>query len=400
MAGELVRRGHEVHVVCSRGRYAGGVVTEAGRRDQDGVCVHRVSAAGFGRLRAAGRLAAWGSYYALAFGRAARLGRFDACLALTTPPFIGLAGVALKRLRRTRLVLWSMDVWPDVAEGLGVIRAGGLPSRALRMAARAIYREADAVISLGSCMTERLRRAGADPSRIMTVHNWVPGECVRPMPPGTGWLAGRAPVDGRFVVMYSGNMGMGHEFETILDAAASLRDDDSVQFLFVGEGKRQPQVAAESARRALGNVHLMAPVPLADLSALLGSADVHLLSMRPGLEGMMVPSKVYGILAAARPAVMVGSTENEAARVLRESGAGYTVPAGRADVVCSAIRRLMSEPGLAARMGWAGRRYYEAHLGRDRSVDAIVRAVTGRPALPLALPPSIMQVPETRRKSA
>jgi len=392
VARVLVRDGHEVHVVCSRGGYAGGTVAGASRRDADGVRVHRVSASNRGRLRAADRLLAWGSYYALAAQRALALGRFDACLALTTPPFIGLVGSLLKRLRRTRLVLWSMDVWPDVAEGLGVIRPGSPPSRALHAAARAVHKSANRIISLGSCMTERLCRAGVDPARIATVHNWVPGESVRPV--------ARRSANGRFLVMYSGNMGMGHEFGTMLDAAARLRDDRSVEFRFVGGGKRRAEVEAGAERRGLGNVRFMKPVPLRDLSELLGSADAHLLSMRPGLEGMLVPSKVYGILAAGRPAVMVGSTENEAARLIRRSGAGFVVPAGRAGELCSAIRRLRDEPELAPQMGRAGRRYYETRLGRDRSISAIVRELMGARVLPLILPSHSLRTVESGRKSA
>jgi len=343
-------------------------------RDAAGVHVHRVNAAARGRLRAADRLLAWGSYYALALGRAVRLGRFDACLALTTPPFIGLVGVLLRRLGRTRLVLWSMDVWPDVAEGLGVIRSGGPAARCLRLAARAVYAGSDAIISLGFCMSERLRRCGADPGRIITVPNWVPRESVRPER-----RKGGAPT-GPFIVMYSGNMGMGHEFETVLDAAGQLRGERSVRFVFAGDGKRRAQVEAGSARRGLDNVQYMNPVPLERLSTLLGSADVHLITMRPGLEGTIVPSKVYGVLAAARPAVMVGPNSNEVARLLRQSGAGFVVPVGCPDALSKVLLRLRDEPGLAGRMGRAGRRYYEANLGRARSVARIIDVLTGRAA--------------------
>ncbi len=317
--------------------------------------------------------------YALATRHALALGRFDACLTLTTPPFIGLVGALLKRLRGTRLVLWSMDVWPDVAEALGVIRPGGPASRAMHAAARAVYRSADRVISLGSCMTDRLCRAGVDPARIVTVYNWVPGESVQPTP--------RTGPDGRFLVMYSGNIGMGHEFDAILDAAALLRGDGSVEFRFVGRGKRRAEVEVGATRRRLDNVRFLEPVPLDRLSELLGSADAHLLSLRPGLEGTLVPSKVYGILAAGRPAVMVGPDQNEAARLLRRSGGGAVVPAGNAAGVRQAIHRLRSEPDLARRMGRAGRLYYESHLGRDRSVTTIVRELKGAPtAIPSPAP--------------
>ncbi len=200
--------------------------------------------------------------------------------------------------------------------------------------------------------------------------------------------------------MYSGNMGMGHEFETMLDAAAMLRGDGSVEFRFVGGGKRRAELEAGAARRGLDNVRFMESVPLGNLSALLGSADVHLLSMRPGLEGMLVPSKVYGILAAGRPAIMVGSTENEAAGLIRRSGAGFVIPVGDAAGLCRAVRRLRDEPGLARRVGRAGRLCYETHLGRDRSVATIARELTGAQVLPLSLPSHIMPAPEHERKSA
>lgn len=270
--------------------------------------------------------------------------------------------------------------------------AGGPASRAMRTAARGVYRSADRIISLGSCMTERLSRAGVGPARIATVHNWVPGESVRPVPLDR--------TDDRFLVMYSGNMGMGHEFETMLDAAAMLRGDRSVEFRFVGGGKRRAEVEAGASRRSLDNVRFMEPVPLGGLSALLGSAGVHLLSMRPGLEGMLVPSKVYGILAASRPAVMVGSTENEAARLLRSSGAGFVIPVGDAAGLCRAVGRLKDEPGLARSMGRAGRLHYDTRLGRDRSVAAIARELTGARVLPLPLLSGIMPASERRRRSA
>jgi glycosyltransferase involved in cell wall biosynthesis len=377
VARGLSAGGHEVHVVCSRGGYSGGRADGAPLVGLDRVRVSRVGATARGRVRALDRLCDWGSYYALAAGQSLRLGRFDSCLALTTPPFIGLVGLMLKRLRRTRLVVWTMDLWPDVAEAAGTVKKGGMVAHRLRGLARHQYCHADAVVSLGSAMTGRLVRLGVPRGRIATVHNWVPSEGVRPLPWGRCHLDRLRYAAGRFVVMYSGNMGVAHEFDTILDAAEQLEGDDSVLLLFVGDGKRRGEVAREVAKRGLGNVRLEPRVPLGRLSELLGSAGVHLVSMREGMEGILVPSKVYGILAAGRPAVMVGSTQNEVADLVRDSGAGFVVGAGEAGKLAAAVRQLRDRPGLARRMGAAGRRYYERRLGRDRSVRAIVQAVTG-----------------------
>lgn len=335
----------------------------------NGVRVWRVGAMALGRARAAGRLADWGSYYALAAADTLAAGRFDACLALTTPPLIGLVGALLKILRHTRLILWSMDVWPEIAEALGSIRPGGPVARGLHWAARQIYGRADAVITLGDCMSRRLAASGVPEGKLRAVHNWVPGESVAPAMPCN------AARNGHCTAMYSGNMGQPHEFGTFLDAAEHLRGEASLRFAFVGHGARRAEVKEAVRRKALPNVMLSDPAPLEGLGALLAGGDVHLLSLRPEAEGLLVPSKVYGILAAGRPALMVGPRDNTAARLLLESGAGEVFAPGDAEGLAAAIRRIAKNPAQAQRMGEAGRAYYERHLGRDRSVSRIVELI-------------------------
>lgn len=391
VARGLSAEGHEVHVLCSGGSYLGGRVAGGPGQGVDGVRVHRVNATSRGRIRALDRLCDWGSFYALAAQWSLRLGRFDACLALTTPPFIGTVGSLLKRFRGTRLVVWTMDLWPEIAEAVGTIRADGCLSRVLRVVARWLYGRADAIVALGPTMAGRLRSLGVPAEKLVTVHNWVPAEAVRPLPLGGDYVGGRVRLDGEFVVMYSGNMGMAHEFDTILAAAELLKSDDSVLFLFVGHGKRRPEVMREAQRRRLRNVRFLEPEPLGRLSELLASARVHLVSMQEGMEGYLVPSKVYGTMAAGRPALMVGSVRNEVAQLLADSGSGFAVKTGRAHELAALIRWLHERPDLARRMGQAGRRYYERHLGRERSVPQIIGALTGREAPVLAQPPEDRQ---------
>jgi glycosyltransferase involved in cell wall biosynthesis len=267
-----------------------------------------------------------------------------------------------------------MDVWPDVAEGLGAVRKGTMLSRALHGLARRLHARADAVISLGPAMSRLLAERGASRRRLVTVHNWVPAEAVQPRPWGRSYID-RPGLDGRFVAMYCGNMGMGHEFDTFLEAAALLRDDPQMMFLFVGGGRRRAQVQEHVRQGALANVCFADPVPLGELSDLLASARVHLLSMRPEADGCLVPSKLYGILAAARPCVMVGPRASDAGRLVQESGCGVVVAPGDAEQLARALRRLKDRPQEARRMGRAGRRHYEQALGRDRSVERIVRTL-------------------------
>lgn len=440
LAAALAARGHEVHVVCSAGRYAGGKVAgveqsreksapETGRpgggdsagsgsssgslstkfttKSAEGHApvsawiAHRLPALGLGRDSAAGRLADWLLFHLLAALRALTLPRFDVCVALTSPPFIAFVGVWLKRLRRTRLVLWSMDLWPDIAEALDAIRPGGFLSRCLRALAGWIYARADAIVSLGEHMTARLCARGAAAARIVEVPNWAPDEErftataseqkeIGRKKPQEGQDSSRQhstfdiqhstfssppPSTRPFTLMYAGNLGAPHEFETILDAAERLKAEP-IEFVFVGGGVRKAEVEAGVRRRGLARVRFEPPAPLDNLPALLQAADAHLISMQPGVEGCLVSSKIYGILAAGRPAILVGSTRNEIADLLARSGAGYAVPRGAADELAARIRELQAGPETARQMGEAGRRYYFERLGRARSLTKLVDLIT------------------------
>ncbi len=178
LAEDLVRKGHEVHVICSRRCYSGGGQTYVRREIIRGVYVHRVRASGFGRSWAVGRMLDWLSFYVLAAWKSLRLGRMDVCVALTTPPFIALIGVMLNRLRKTRLLIWSMDMYPEVPVAFGVLSNRSRVYRFLAWISRCIYRRCSAVISLGEFMTQRLQGAGVPAEKIHTVHNWVPGEVI------------------------------------------------------------------------------------------------------------------------------------------------------------------------------------------------------------------------------
>ncbi len=173
---ELAAQGHEVHVICSRRTYTGGSAVFAARETIKGVHVHRIGATGFGRGTKVGRIIDWLSFYVLALWRALRLAKMDVCVALTTPPFIALVGLILRRLRGTKIVVWTMDMYPEVAVAFDVLAERSLLRRLLARVSRRVYKAAVAVISLGEVMTERLTEAGVPRDKITVVHNWVPRE--------------------------------------------------------------------------------------------------------------------------------------------------------------------------------------------------------------------------------
>ncbi len=257
-----------------------------------------------------------------------------------------------------------------------MLRRDGLLHRGLARVSRGLYRRSAAIISIGEVMTDRLVEAGAGRRKIITVHNWVPKDSVRPMPSGSSRLRNALQLDGRVALMYSGNLGLGHNLDAAVRAAARLGESAGLRLLFVGSGKMQGRLEALANGLRLESVCFQPPQPLALLADTLAAGDIHLVSQRAGTQGLIVPSKLYGVLAAGRPVLFIGPQDCEAARIVRESASGIIVPPGDVASVASALRMLARSEKLRAEMGARARCYYEDHFGRDRSVSRVIRAVT------------------------
>jgi len=349
LAEELTRAGWRVTVL------AAGVSKAESRKQK--VEIHRVRGLPFTRASLVRRALSYASLYPALLWRALRLPRHDVIVTLTDPPLLLTLGPLLKFVKRARLVHWAQDVYPEVAEELGVLRRNGFAVRVLRGLSNWSLRRHDQIIAVGRCMKARLIARGVDESKICVIPNWAVGASLThplnltPNPPlPSASSVARDPVEPfsvqssefkvqsskfktghsqrPFTVMYSGNFGLAHPFETIieavkmLDAAASREANHlaPVRFIFAGSGPK-----LESVRTALAscaNVEFRPPAPLEKLSESLAAADVHLACMSDALLGLVVPSKIYGALAAGRPCLFLGPRESEAARIILESRRG------------------------------------------------------------------------------
>lgn len=396
VAEHLARDGHEVHVLCSRRSYAGVTVDCASPRAPGRIRIHRVGATGFGRGSAVRRICDYASFYALAAFRALRLPRMDVCVALTTPPLIGCLGLLLRTLRGTRLVHWTMDLYPEILVTCAHLRPNSLPHRLLARLSRRLNTTASRVVSLGDCMTRRLVATGVEPSRIVTVDNWVPGEVVHPIPRDQSALRDTYRLDGQTTLMYSGNLGVGHDLETVLRALATLPAPQRPRLLIAGQGARRQQLLRMARDLNLTQVTFHPLQPLQRLADSLAAGDIHVVTQRTGTEGLLVPSKLYGLLAAARPVLFIGPTNCQVASILRRSGAGIIVPPGNINLARSALLLLLDRE-LRDELGLRGHAFYRRHFGRDRSTARIAEAVehaAGRTG-----PVAIVQAPRGRRTS-
>jgi len=322
LAPLLVDAGWNVTVLASRTGTKDGAADQMGT-DSAGVRVERAGVASTRRSGLAWRLFGLLLLYPALLWRASRLPRPDVIVVMTDPPLLVFLGAVLRWWTGARLVHWVQDLYPEVAEELGVLRKGSAVARVLHGLSNWSLRRCDKVLVIGECMRARLKARGVLPGRLLVVPNWSP---LPTSAPRTGAGQVFRETHGwrqRFVVMYSGNFGLAHEFETILDAAGQLQaTHPSVLFVLVGEGPRRARLEAEVGKRNLTNVYFLPRQPKARLAECLSAAHIHLASMRSALCGLVVPSKVYGILAAGRPCLFLGPRDSEAARLIETHQCG------------------------------------------------------------------------------
>jgi glycosyltransferase involved in cell wall biosynthesis len=364
----LVARGHDVTVLCSRRSYDGGGEYSA-ESMIDGVRVRRLRAFGFGR-RGAARAADYVSFHvALAF-EAKRLGLFDLTLSLTTPPYVGWTVARAFGRRAGVRAHWVMDIYPDVLAAHGGLRTGGMVYRALQALTRWQFSGAALVLALGPRMSARLAPYVSGGTRLEWVPLWgTPGsvsadaEQVRAQRERRGWASDDC------VLLYSGNMGLGHRLEEFLAAAARMGTGRTV-WAFAGGGRRLEEAKACANANPTARIDVLPYVPQSELGASLGAADVHLVSLRSGWEGLILPSKLQAAFSSGRPVIFVGPTANEAADWLLDSGGGWRVGEGDVDGLMAVVREAC-DTAERARRGAAALAYSHRHFDRATNTERI-----------------------------
>ncbi len=370
LASALAQAGFEIHVICSRQRYDDPSIRLPPRESFRGVTIHRVSTTRFGRARSLGRALDYATFYASSALLMLRLlKRGDTVVAKTDPPLISIVAMMAARLKGALLINWLQDIFPEVASRLGA-NLLPYPLDALLRGWRDLsLRRAQINIVLGEHMRDQLQRGGIPADRIQIVENWAEMHPDDPKPSARSGLRARLGLEDRFVVGYSGNLGRAHEFQTLLGAAEFLKPDPSVVFLMIGGGAGMTQLEREVRERGLKNFRFLPYLPRESLSDGLAAADVHLVSLRPELEGLIVPSKFYGILAAARPVVFIGAQDGEVARHIRRCACGATISIGQASELAQLLSAWQADRPLLERMGEAGVRYYRERYSARRALD-------------------------------
>lgn len=370
MATALAARRLEVHVVCSRQRHDDPSVALAPEDRADGVSVHRIATTRFGRRRIVGRAADYLTFYAAATFRLLRLLRSgDVLIVKTDPPLMSLPAVLIAALTGAALVTWQQDVFPEVASRLGT---GILPRWLASMLVglrNASLRRAAMNVAIGSRMREFLISNGIADSRVRLIENCVDTDAIQPKAVCDSRLRRRIGVEDRFVVCYSGNLGRAHEFDTLLDAARELAPDPGFVFLIIGGGAKLAALKRAVTDAGLLSFRFLPYQPREDLADCLAAGDVHLVSLLPAMEGLIVPSKLYGILAAGRPVLFIGDQDGEVGRTIGAAACGLSVDVGDSAGLVRSLRTFRDDAAMRDIMGLRARQLACASYGLPGAVD-------------------------------
>jgi colanic acid biosynthesis glycosyl transferase WcaI len=271
-------------------------------------------------------------------------------------------------VRGSLLVNWLQDLYPEVAVEMGFARRRGIATRLLGGLRNLSLRASEAVVAIGERMQARLDTLGIEADKIRVIPNWTDDHELRPLVGAPDLRRDWNIPDNVMVVGYSGNLGRAHEAETLLETARALSRRADILFLFVGGGHESEILKKRVDKEGLRNIRFEPYQPRSRLLETLSVPDVHWISLRPGFEGLIVPSKFYGIAAAGRPVIAIAAPDGEIASIVQQYSCGRTVTPGDVKGLIDCLMELVGSPQLRKELGDNARRAVDEEFSRQRAL--------------------------------
>jgi len=290
-------------------------------------------------------------------------------LIVTNPPLLPVVGLILKRIKKIPYIYLVYDIYPDIAVKLGYLSPNSTLTRFFETVNRRAFVNADKIIVLGEYMKDiigqKLVKYTQCLNKIEVIHNWADERQIFTVLKDSNWFIKEHGLEGKFVVLYSGNLGISHPLEFVVEVANKLKDKDII-FLFIGNGGKKPILEKMTKDMELNNVKFLPYQDKEVLSYSLSSGDVAIITMEEGIEGLSVPSKLYSFLAAGRPILGIVSKKSEVALIVEKANCGYIIEQSDVDKLYSAIESLYNNPKLLFELSGNARKLFESNFTRNR----------------------------------
>lgn len=361
LAEDLAARGHAATVLAPYppANMDAATARAVPQEERGGVRVIRVPVLPFVKVARAVRAVTHFTLAASMVWAGLRAGRQEAVIVYSPPLPLALAAEVLARRWRVPLIVNVQDLYPQALIDLGLVR-NPIVLAVLRWLEQRAYRHSSALTVHSEGNRRALIGRGIPPAKVLLVPNWVDGA---PVAGGPNPYRADLAVGDRVVVLFAGVMGYAQDMSVIVEAATLLRDAPTIVFLLAGDGVRRGEAEAAVKARGLVNVRFLPFQPIDRYPLLVAAADCCLVTLQSAVATPVVPSKIAGILAQARP-IAAALPAGDARDIVEQSGGGLCVAPGDASALAEAIRRLAGDPVARRAMGEAGRRYAEAHFSR------------------------------------
>jgi glycosyltransferase involved in cell wall biosynthesis len=359
---------YSVRVVTSRALYNDPVAKLERREEQKGVEILRLNTTRRGRANLSGRALDYVSFYIRVFVYLLRYTRKgDLVVLKTDPPLLSLMNTFAVRIRGGRVVNWLQDIFPEIAIELGAFPRSRLVTGPLKWWRNRTLRAAEVNIVISHSMRALLAGQGVANSHV--IPNWADGELIGPLADADSPLRAEWDPGSKFLVGYSGNFGRAHSFDELLEAITLLKECPEFHFVLIGEGAALDKLLEAVERRGLDNVSFEPYQPHDMLRQSLGAIDLHLVTLKEHMEGLVLPSKIYGVLAAGRPIAFIGDEDGEIAGLVRDNDVGFVVGQGDGAELAEGIQELAGQPERLRRMGENARALFDAEFAKPIAME-------------------------------
>lgn len=372
VAEEMVRRGWKVVVYTSSRGYDDPRQHFPGRENRNGVDIRRIPFSSFGKASIAVRLIAQSLFIAQAMLRSLFVPRVSAVLVSTSPPFAGFAGAILAWCRRVPFVWWVMDLNPDQMVVVGKLAPNSRAARLFDWMNGFTLKRAAAVIALDTFMAERLLAKHDCRPRLHVIPPWAHENHLQAIPHEENPFRLAHGFGDRFVVMYSGNAGITSPLDTLLSAAAQLRDDPRILFVFIGGGTEKKKLDEMLAKEKPTNIVCLPYQPLDQIRYSLSAADIHVVSIADEAVGVVHPCKIYGAMALGKPVLALGPARSHVGEIIARYNCGWVCSHGEPAGVASLLRDLAGwDPSRLSAVGARGRSAVDDDFSHSRILDQV-----------------------------
>jgi colanic acid biosynthesis glycosyl transferase WcaI len=370
LAFHLAGSGINIHVITSRQLYDQANARLPAQDSVRNVQIHRISTTHFGRLALLGRSIDYCSYYASTLRcLRALVRRDDIVVAMTDPPLISAFAVPVVTRQGANLVNWVQDIYPELAVNLNVPFLRGPIAKVISVLRDKSFKQANVVVAR-QMVSKIVSRQGVS-NRVYFIPNWTDDEEIRPIPHAENPFRCKWQLRDKFVVGYSGNLGRAHEFDTVLAASHHLKDNSRIVFVCIGGGHKFSDFQRRVGQQSLSPMFRFFPYQHRNmLKYSLGVADVHWISLEPKLEGLLFPSKFYGIAAAGRPIIAITTEKGELAQLVNQHRCGVIVNPGDGKRLARTLLDLSTDSECLADMGCRARAMLESHFSKRHALES------------------------------